>query len=471
LEIFLKVWDFICGLWAPLLPLLDKGADLLGKGVSLALVAIMGLFPSVDLSRQDFKQIPDSIAYAPWYAISAFVRPQKATEEVLAVKDKLGGFVRGICHSGDDYGRLLENNIEWDRIDCPMPFDSEGNLTQSYQNYKQHLIDRSEAGLKTMLITPFPEYFVKAGMDPRTPEGEAKVIETAKFLFNDLKPYIGAVQIANEMGVPNFQRPLTNEEAVRFLGVQLEALYPIKGDIPVCYNTAGPQFDINSLMKPYLKYVDFFGMDIYLGCHIGLGNFNWIMGMYVFDIITMLMWGYLGKPIVVTEFGYLSAGVPKTQAEKDAMLLDRYGYESEAAMIAAAKADPEAFLAGMETRNPSMAAFIRKFNADDLSRVSGFLTSLECVTHLYCELPADYVIPGFPHTPQGEADFYADILPRFAKHPYVLGTFVYAWKDATSCYLCGQHDCPSETGWGLVDWEGNPKPALAAVREAYGKLK
>ena len=467
----LTVWNFLCGLWSPLLCLLDKGADVLGKGFTWLLVAVMGLFPSVDLSRQDFKQIPDSIAYAPWYAISAFFRDQRATPEVNEVKAKLGGFARGICHAGNDYGRLLENNIEWERLDCPMPYDSAGIPNTGYANYRQNLINRQAAGLKSMIVTPFPKDFIAAGMDPRTSEGEAKVVETIKFIFNDLKPYIGAVQISNEIGVPNFQRPLTNEEGVRFLAVQLEALDPIKGNIPVGYNTAGPQFDINSKMKPYLKYVDFYGMDIYLGCHIGLGSFNFIMGMYVFDIITLLMWGYLGKPIIVTEFGYLSAGVPKTQAEKDAMLRDRYGYASEAAMIAAAKADPEAFLQDMKTKNPTMESFIRNFNEPDLSRVSSFLTSLECVTHLYCELPADYVIPGFPHTPQGEADFYADLLPRFAKHPYVLGTFVYAWKDSDHCYLCGQHDCPSETGWGLVDWEGNPKPALAAVKEAYGKLK
>ncbi|MDR2686881.1 MAG: hypothetical protein LBB75_03955, partial [Oscillospiraceae bacterium] len=420
---------------------------------------------SVDLSRQDFKQIPDSIAYAPWYAITAAFRSQAATDETDAVKEKLGGFVRGICHAGSDYGRLPENNIEWERLDCPMPFNENG----SYERFRQNLIARKEAGLKSMIVTPFPRDFIGAGMDPRTPEGEAKVIETIKYIFNDLKDCIDAVQIANEMGVPNFQKPLDNQQAARFLGVQLEALNPIKGGIPVGYNTAGPQFDINSLMKPYLEYVDFFGLDIYLGCHIGLGNFNWIMGMYVFDIITLMMWGYLGKPIIVTEFGYLSNGVPKTQAEKDALLQERYGYPNEAAMVAAAKADSEAFLADMETRNPSMAAFILKLT--DGNNVAGFLTSLECVTHLYCELPADYVIPGYPHTPQGQADFYADILPRFAKHPYVLGEFIYAWKDSTSCYLCGQHDCPSETGWGLVDWEGNPKPALAAVKEAYGKLK
>jgi len=472
LEFFLSVWNFLCGLWAPVLGLFDKGADLLGKGFSLLLVAIMGLFPSVDFSRQDFKQIPDSIAYAPWYAITSVFRDQRATPEVKAVKENLGGFVRGICHAGGDYGRLPENNIQWERLDVPWPFEADGvTVNANYAGFKQNLIDRQAAGLKTMLVTPFPQHFEANGFDPRTPAGEAKVIETIKFIFNDLKGCAHAVQISNEIGVPNFQRPLTNEEGVRFLAVQLEALYPIKGDIPVGYNTAGPQFDVNSLMKPYLKYVDFYGLDIYLGCHYGLGAFTFLNGMWLFDLITMIMWGYLGKPIIVTEFGYLSAGEPKTQAEKNALLKDRYGYNSEAEMIAAAKADPEAFLTDMATHNPSMANFIRKFNEADLSRVSSFLTSLECVTHLYCELPADYVINGYPHSDKGQADFYADVLLRFAKHEYVIGEFIYAWKDSTSCYLCGQHDCPSETGWGLVDWQGNPKPALAAVREAYGKLK
>jgi len=475
MNFFSSVWNFLCGLWAPVLWLLDKAADLAGKGFAWLLIAVMGLFPSVDFNRQDFKQIPDSIAYAPWYVVTSLFRDQRATPEVKAVKEKLGGFARGICHAGGDYGRLLENNIQWERRDVPWPFEADGvTVKGDYAGFKQDLIDRQAAGLKTMIVTPFPAAFIAGGIDPRTPEGEAKVIETIKFIFNDLKGCVHAVQISNEIGVPNFQRPLTNEQGVRFLAVQLEALHPIKGNIPVGYNTAGPQFDVNSRMKPYLKYVDFFGLDIYLGCHYGLGAFTFLNGMWLFGLITKLMWGYLGKPIIVTEFGYLSAGVPKTQAEKNAILRDRYGYNTEAEMIAAAKADPEAFLAAMELRSDEaarFAAFIRRFNEDDLSRVSAFLTSMECVTHLYAELPADYVINGFPHSPEGQAKFYADVLHRFAKHPYVLGEFIYSWKDSTQCYLCGQHDCPSETGWGLVDWEGNPKPALAAVKEAYGKLK
>jgi hypothetical protein len=39
------------------------------------------------------------------------------------------------------------------------------------------------------------------------------------------------------------------------------------------------------------------------------------------------------------------------------------------------------------------------------------------------------------------------------------------------CYVCGQADCPTETRWGLVDSNGDPKPAFYAVQAAYGKLK
>ena len=45
--------------------------------------------------------------------------------------------------------------------------------------------------------------------------------------------------------------------------------------------------------------------------------------------------------------------------------------------------------------------------------------------------------------------------------------FVYCWGDSDSCYVCGQADCPVETGWGLVDGKGNPKPSYYAVKEAY----
>ena len=89
--------------------------------------------------------------------------------------------------------------------------------------------------------------------------------------------------------------------------------------------------------------------------------------------------------------------------------------------------------------------------------------------HLYTELPADVVIPGYPHTPDGQAAFYHDLLPRLMQKPYLLGAFIYRTTDSERCYVCGQNDCPIETRWGLLTIDGEPKPAYDAVRRVYGE--
>ena len=52
---------------------------------------------------------------------------------------------------------------------------------------------------------------------------------------------------------------------------------------------------------------------------------------------------------------------------------------------------------------------------------------------------------------------------------YVCGAVIYCWGDSDACYVCGQADCPVETGWGLVDLNGNPKPAYYAVQKAFSE--
>ncbi|MBR6361096.1 MAG: hypothetical protein IKS04_04810, partial [Clostridia bacterium] len=39
------------------------------------------------------------------------------------------------------------------------------------------------------------------------------------------------------------------------------------------------------------------------------------------------------------------------------------------------------------------------------------------------------------------------------------------------CYVCGQEECPVETGWGLIDGKGKPKPAYYAVRDGFSDAK
>ena len=91
----------------------------------------------------------------------------------------------------------------------------------------------------------------------------------------------------------------------------------------------------------------------------------------------------------------------------------------------------------------------------------------EYSNHLYCELAEGTGLYGFEHTPEGQADFYRYLIPEIMEVDYVIGAFVYCWGDSDSCYVCGQSDCPVETGWGLVDGAGNSKPSYYAVKDAF----
>ena len=62
-------------------------------------------------------------------------------------------------------------------------------------------------------------------------------------MINDLRAFIDAVQITNEMGIPHFTLPLTQQEAARFIGINAEAMNDVKQNILVGYNSAGPQAD------------------------------------------------------------------------------------------------------------------------------------------------------------------------------------------------------------------------------------
>ena len=43
------------------------------------------------------------------------------------------------------------------------------------------------------------------------------------------------------------------------------------------------------------------------------------------------------------------------------------------------------------------------------------------------------------------------------------------WNDSAQCYICGQADCPVETGWGIIDGEGQAKPSYYTVQKAFAK--
>ncbi len=400
-----------------------------------------------DQIKYGLKYIPSSLLKFP------FIKKQNA--QTKALRDK--GFIRGVCHPSENYKQITDANIQWVRTDMPFPFDDDWNRSESFENYKADCKKFAENGIKVMGITPYPWEFFNRGVDPRTPEGEQKLRETARIIITELQGLVGGLQITNEMGIPHFTLPLQNlDEAAKYIGVQLEEMYPLKGDILIGYNCAGTGADLHFRMKPYLKYCDYVGIDIYMGCFF-LGF------MWIFDALINYLYAMTQKPIILMEFGYISLGAPKTKAEK-LEILNQYGAKSEE--------DAKNNIVKFFNNLPEfMQKHIKNVCQGDESRYFNLIFKSDYKAHIYKELSKTTVIPGYPHTYEGQAEFYKDILPRLYKKPYLIGAFVYMYSDARACHVCGQTDCPTETQWGLTKTDGTPKPSYFEVQNAFEKMK
>jgi len=398
-----------------------------------------------------------TVKLVPYHWAASYFKKQ-SSPEVEQVRQKAGGFIKGICHASENYEQIKGAGLQWERADVPFPFDAEGNLKENYLNWKAKMRRYRDNGIKIMVVTPYPKTFIDHGIDPRLPEDEARVREVAAFLAADLRGVANGFQVTNEMGIPRFTKPLDMTQAARFIGIQLAAMHPLRGDAILGYNSGGPQADLHPKMRPWYKYCDYIGIDIYIGCFAPVANW-----MYMHEALLRYLWSLTGKPIILCEFGYISGGVPKTPGEKQA-ILERYGVSSEQE----ARENLDAFMAKIKEVSPKIYDYTVK-NAS--GSYADFLFQLDFCNHFYSELPATTVIKKYPHSPEGQAGFYSEIFPSLAKLPFLLGAFVYCWKDSERCYVCGQDDCPTETRWGLVDMQENEKPSYYAVRDALANIQ
>lgn len=401
----------------------------------------------------------EQIKYGLRYVPSNLIRGsfmKKTAADADAFRKKAGGTILGVCHPDDNFKQISDAHIGWVRFDISFPYEKDGRISGSYSSFKEKCARYKENGFKIMAVTPYPNQFISAGIDPV--KQLEKVCAVTKFLIEDLRGLIDAVQITNEMGIPRFTIPLSMDEAARFIGAQAEAISAVKGDLLVGYNSAGPQADLHCKMKPYLKYFDYVGIDIYIGCFANVGGFMWF-----FDAMLKYLRSFTGKPILLQEFGYIGSGKAKTPQEKKEVLM-RYGVSS-----------PKEAKNNISAFTERLPEGIRKYAmlvCPDESRRWEFFFKSEFSNHLFCELPKRTKIPGYEHTPEGQAKFFADIIPRFYKKmPFLCGEFIYCYADGERCYVCSQEDCPTETKWGLVDVNGKEKPAYYAVQKAFGDIK
>ena len=377
--------------------------------------------------------------------------------EPAKVREQAGGFMKGICHTDHDFDMIKGANIEWIREDIPVPFDRNGEPSIFYEWWKQEAAKYVENGFKIFAVTPYPKDFIYYGFDPREEEGAQKIKEIAEFYVNDLRGIVSAYQIANEMGVDRFTAPLTMEEAARFIGIQLEAMAPLtKGNELIGYNLGGLGFvQLIFKMTEYNKLCDYVGCDLYVGSFENLAK-----NIDTYFAALNLVRAITRRPIIMTEFGYIGYGEPKTREEKDEILRS-YGFESEED---AAK-DIDTFVSRLP--GPIRDEFDRLYKDKTDEEKLKLLFDGEYTNHIYKSLQDGTGLYGYEHTPEGQAKFYSYLIPKLRKLPWCIGAIIYMWDDSDSCYVCGQEDCPVETGWGIVDGNGEPKPAYYAVQKAF----
>ncbi len=370
-----------------------------------------------------------------------------------AIYEKTGGYMKGVCHPGGDTGQIAAANINWARFDIPFPYNADGSISEGYKWFKARAAALQAEGIKVMAITPYPHSYIAYGLDPRVKDHEAGIKDIAVFMLEDLRGLIDGIQVTNEMGLPHFTMPLNLDEAVRFIGIQLEALNDIKGSVVTGYNSAGLHIDLHTKMLRYRKYYDYVGIDIYQG------SFDaGIMEMHSLNM--QLLYALVRKPIILQEFGYIGGGEPKPPEQK-LEIIQGYGFASEQE----ARENVDVFI----ERLPALFRYhilTGHPNPEDWERA---VFEEVAAMHLYRELPAYNVIPGYPHTPEGQAAFYTDVLPMLRELDFLAGVFIYCYADSDMCYFCGQHDCPVETKWGLVDSRGNEKPSYYAVQAAFAE--
>lgn len=398
-------------------------------------------------------QVKPTLKHLPKNLIKSYFIPL-SNEETKNFRKKTG-FIKGVCHTRENFEQIKNANIEWTRFDVPFPFDAQGNETEEYKAFKERVLKYKTNGIKVMAVTPFPDAFLRNGIDVRKAEDKPKIERVSEFLVKDLKDICSAFQIANEIGIPRFTLPFSVKEGAEFIGICAKAMAPFKGDMPICYNSAGPQTDLNLYLMPYMEYFDFIGIDIYMGCFF-FGT------MWMFEMLLRYLYAMTGKPIVLCEFGYIGGGAPKTRQEKSD-IIKSYGAKSKKD----AKKNINKFIENMPER---MRTYIKQC-AQDPSRYANYVFRSEFTNHFYRELPKTCVIPGYPHTPEGQAKFYRDSISRLASLDFMGGLIVYCWSDADRCYVCGQEDCPTETCWGLVTCDDKEKPSYYAVKEEFGKIK
>ena len=322
----------------------------------------------------------------------------------------------GVCHPRTRLDMIRAAGLGWVRIDAPFPWRGRvGQVRPEYPVFRSRVAELAAAGLRVMAVTPYPRgWELPEAGEPGSPAFLETYRRACAFLAEDLGAFGPAWQVCNEMNLEMFRRPLDEPQALAYLRAGAEGLRAgdrgtqvgvnMAGFGPAALRMYGALYGEGAAGGPALDYV---GTDGYFGSWEAGGPDDWPEHLNRLAALT-------GRPVVIQEFGYASAGTVMTDAERRAHAnshaLKKWGYGWA----------------------PAGAA------------------------------PA--------HAPEIQAAYGARCLEIFAAHSAVAGVFWYCWSDAERCWQCGAPDCPCETAWGLVTSDECEKPAYGAYRDAVRAL-
>lgn len=370
-----------------------------------------------------------------------------SNRNLQALYKKTGGFIKGICQPNDNIALLKEAGIEWVRRDVPFPFDTDGKLSQHYLDFKKSSRMFDANGISNICITPYPFMFIQAGIDVTTREGLAQVTEICAFLAEDFKDIKICWQATNEMHIQGFRAPLNVIQAKDFLVASIKGIKQGNPSAAVGHNSLNDEWlSLCMQIEEETGGCDYIGLDLYDGTWSSGGPDTYCEKIDHYYSI-------LQKPIILMEFGFASKGDMMEDPEAEAVAcLKTLGFDS----IENAISD----LGSLIDKLPERIADRVKACAPE-DRLNCVMSSMP---HILKKWPVKNDIP---HTEEGQAAFFAQLLPLLMENKHLGGAVIFCMSDSTHCFYCGESDCPCETGWGLIRNDGSKKPAYDVVKKVF----
>ena len=338
-------------------------------------------------------------------------------------REKLVGIVYAY-DTKDEYDMVRELGIEWIRLNICFPWKDKmyGQLSETYIEIKKQFTEAYKHGMRIMPATPplggfvfdkdlgktiwkeeFPDFVGERGSE----EFYKNVEKAMEFICKDLgKMAADMWQCMNEIDLPTF----SNDYSLDILAetARASARGILAGNPKARCGINISHFYEKGLLTADAVYTPghpfyYIGVDQYFGSWQGETVEKWIF------VIDELYKRYK-LPVLANEWGYSSGG----------SVTDQHPLPEEI---------PEGW------------------------------ADVCAANHWFHDVPGG-------HTPETQGEYLRRGHEIFAKHPHVIGSFMFCWRDAHHCYHCGKSECPSECFWGIVDIDCKPKKSYFTVKKA-----